>query len=163
MSTPANELQTGGVNNMPDTSQPPPSWQGPAQDDFGLTALKPYMQEGTWSIFLACVAWCVHWQDLFDEKPVQVDLKTLNLFAAPFVGMGDPNVWPIYQRFVSTLLLSECQDWFEEGNTYRKQNSLVWTMVKKLAPDLAQTSKGYMARKAVKDLLNGPMQTAFRK
>lgn len=146
---------------MPDVSQPPPAWRGPAQEEFGLTALKDHMQEGAWSVFIACVAWCVHWQEIFDNGDLAVDGK-LNLYAAPFVGMGDPNIWPIYQRFISTIVLTETQDWFENGNTFRKDNSLVWPIVHKLAPAMAQQSKGYQARLAVKDLLNGNIKVTFR-
>lgn len=162
MSTPTPVVQLGGSMNPPDTSQPPPSWQGPPRNEFGLTDLKPYFKDGAWTVLITCVAWCVHWQEIFDKVEMTVDMGKLNLFAGPFVGMGDPNVWPIYQQMVSTLLMSQAQDWFEESDEFRRENSLPWLVIRKLAPDLSQVSKGHKARLAVKDLLRGSLPVTFR-
>lgn len=111
------------------------------------------MSEGAWSVFIACVGWAVHWQNIHDGRDVDVSMNNLGLFAAPFVGMGEPNIWPIYQQVVSTVFLHTTQNWFEESNEYRKTNSLVWPVVTGLGPLLAQLSKGHASRLAVKDLL----------
>lgn len=153
----------GGSPPAPDMSTPPPAWNGPEPREFGLGQLKEHMSEGAWSVFINCIGWAIHWQDMYDGKTHRVDESKLGLFAAPFVGVGDPNVWPIYQQMVSTLFMTTAQDWFEDGDEYRSQNSLVWPLVLKLAPDLAQVSRGWDHRMAVKNLIKtNRLEVTFR-
>lgn len=161
--TPRGAVQMGGNQPLPDPNAPPPAWQGPESAEFGLGQFKEHMSEGAWSVFINCVGWCVHWQDLHDGKRPSIDERKLGLFAAPFVGVGDPNMWPIYQQMVSTLFMSVTQDWFENGEEYRRDHSLVWPVVIKLGPDLAQVSRGWNARMAIKDLIkNNRVEVTFR-
>lgn len=160
---PKGSAQMGGAPNLPDTSQPPPQWTAPKLKTFGLSEIQEHMSEGAWSVFIACVGWAVHWQNMHDGKTGDISLNNLGLFAAPFVGMGEPNYWPIYQQVVSTVFLHTTQDWFEETPEYRKNNSLVWPVIQGLAPLLAQLSKGHSARMAVKDLIkSSTMDVTFR-
>lgn len=133
----------------------PPRFRSPEMESFGLEVLKQYMDKDAWETFIAVVSWSIHWQDVFDGKSMSLQETDIGLISAPFVGMGSPNVWPIYQQTVSTLFITTMLTWWSLSNEEKKQKSLVWSIIDVLGPVMANVSKGYQdslsLRAAIKD------------